>query len=240
MRRTALLVLPLLLASCEPATEVTSPIEPAFAPGGNKPPTSTMVPSATTIHDVWQGGAAQTDVRSDGSGAYVDAVCGVRTWIVVSSDGSNGGRLLPHESSSSCPRSVTLRLVSRHVTNDDGNGNHVDDASSPLGEFDVGEIKMILSNGVGVVNAPTPVAGNSSVTSCFEVSRNGRISGQGLRFDAANFPGSNWLVVETITPNSHYRIHTAPYPNDLAYCKNNNGVSFWHVVVDLELQAISS
>ena len=237
MRRIVLLAL-LLAPACEEAPTVTAPTAPVFASSGKKPPSSTDLPSRTVVHDSWQNGSIETDVRSDGSGTYVDGQCGVGTWITVNSDGSSGARLYPGIESSSCPRRGTLRLANWH-RGFNPDGTHDDVSAASLGEFAIREIKLLLHNGATVVNAPTRVDGLAG-TSCFKVGRSGRISGMGLRFDAVNFPGSNSLVVTTLAPHSHYRVRTQAYPNNLAYCENDSGISFWHVVVDLEFQANSN
>lgn len=213
----------LLLATSFACAEF--PVEPAgesaiaFAKGGGKPQPAPSV--RLTIQD---GG-----VLSDGQGSYVAGECGFAGSFNIAED-LTGANMHLSGDPEGCPaaRSATLRLLVRHVTDDP----HVDDATDPLGEFAIAQFKLVLTNNVGVVNASEPLPGTSAPTSCFEVGNSGRKTGRGLRFDAVNFPGSNSLVVTSLG-NGAWQARTAPYPNNVAYCENDDGISFWHVDMDL-------
>ena len=60
------------------------------------------------------------------------------------------------------------------------------------------------------------------------------MSGSGLRFDPVGYPGSSSLDV-TQTGTNSYHVQTRPYPDNIAYCEDNNGISFWHVVLDVDV-----
>jgi hypothetical protein len=30
-------------------------------------------------------------------------------------------------------------------------------------------------------------------------------------------------------------VQTRPYPDNVAYCQDNDGISFWHVIMDFEV-----
>jgi hypothetical protein len=106
---------------------------------------------------------------------------------------------------------------------------HLDD-SAPVGAgtFALDNVKFDLT-GLMVVNA-TPA--------CHKIGRNGKLTGRGLRFDPVNAAGSNAVMVEDLG-GGLWHFFSAPYPNNLAYCEDNSGVSFWHVNVDLMVQALS-
>lgn len=231
-RWMAVLTAGLMVAvACEQAP-LAPPGDPAFAKGGKPAPETTSWPMVLTVFDEHAPGQP-ADVLSDGLGDYVDGQCGVVATMNVRSDGKMGGHLAPAGEASTCPRAATLHLLVQHLTDDP----HVDSAESPRGAFAVTNFKFVFDTGNLVVNAPVPLPGTTAPSSCFEVSRNGRYSGQGLRMDATNFPGSNSLeVIELGT--RHYRMRTRPAPDNVAYCHDGNAVTFWHVAVDMEVRAL--
>lgn len=215
-----------LAAAC---ADIAAPdgLDPAFAPGGNggggKPPSLTMVGASVD----GLGG----DLNGDGLGAYVNGTCGVQANFLIRSDGNNGMHFYPAASSSSCPRTATVNMAVRHVSAD-----HSEDEIVPLGDFYVTQIKGNLDGHVMVVNAAQSVSG-APITPCFDIDRRGRVGGgQGMRFDPNTFPGASTIQV-TQLGDLHYRMQTRPYPDNIAGCNSNGVLTFWHVDVDLTVQA---
>jgi len=196
-------------------------------PRGNQQPT--QFPSIMTIED------AGTDLVSDGKGAYQNNICGVWSVANLWSTGTWGFQLtpagvsIPKSEKAACtgiaPRTATMRLAVKHLSN----SPHLDDpASSAGGIYSVGNLALTYSGG-SLFNGPTP---------CYYVSRNGSLSGKGLRLDSQNYPGSDDLIREDLG-NGLWHLYTAPYPNNLAYCEGTAGISYWHVVVNVQVQILS-
>ena len=75
---------------------------------------------------------------------------------------------------------------------------------------------------------------NPKGATCFNVGRNGRVTGAGLRFDPVGYPGSSSLEM-TRTASGGYILQSRPWPDNLAFCEDNDGVSFWHVTLALDV-----
>jgi len=203
----------------------TTPVEPGaqLAKGGPNP---TQYSSVTTILD------AGADLVSDGKGAYQDNVCGVWSVANLWSTGTWGFQLspagisIPKSERAACtgiaPRTATMRLAVKHLSD----SPHLDDPASPDGgTYSLGNLALTYTGG-SLFNGPTP---------CYYVSRNGSLSGKGLRLDSQNYPGSDDLIREDLG-NGLWHIHTAPWPDNLAFCEGDTGTSYWHVVVNVQVQ----
>jgi hypothetical protein len=82
-------------------------------------------------------------------------------------------------------------------------------------------------NGVAKINAPT--------LACFHLSRGGKgMSGIGMRFNSAAYPGSSYLNV-TVNGDRLWHIETATYPDNIGYCEGDLGVSFWHMNINIDV-----
>ena len=194
---------------------------PELAPPQPAPGTG---PILVTLQDLMASGTP-TNLLSDGRGAYVNAVCGVTAHTA-----DNGGVLFAYLSpasttpAASCggARRATVRMSFRHLSDDP----HVDDTSRRIEDLALGEIAVGV-NGVAKVNAPT--------LACFHLSKGGRsMSGIGMRFNSAAYPGSSYLNV-TVTGDRLWHVETAPYPDNIGYCEGDLGISFWHMQVSLDI-----
>lgn len=218
--------LALATVSCSDLSTIPDQPTVELAKGG---PPQTSLPIAMTFED------AGADLVSDGKGPYQSNVCGVAA--AANLDGtawgfqmSPRGANIPKSQTAACagiaPRSGTIRLTLKHVSD----SPHVDDpAGSGGGTFSLGNLALTAAGG-SKINGPTP---------CYHVGHNGSLSGLGLRLDSQNFPGSNNLIRENLG-NGLWHIYTAPYPGNLAYCEGDNGISFWHVVVNIRVQILGS
>lgn len=176
----------------------------------------------------------RADLMADGKGAYQNGVCGVYAVANIDASGTGyqmapRGASIPKSQAAACagiaPRGATMRLAVKHVSDNP----HVDDpAPTDGGTFNLVNIKL-APLGATVINAGP---------ACFHVDRNGRIMGLGLRLDSQNFPGSNNLVRNDLG-GGLLHVFTAPYPNNVAFCEDDSGVSYWHVVVDLQVQILT-
>lgn len=219
----------LVAASCsEPSTVPDGP-GAELAKGG---PAPTQVPIVMTLVD------AGTDLVSDGKGAYQNGVCGVSA--VANFDGtawgfqmSPTGASIPKSQAVACagiaPRAGTITLALKHVSDGPLADDHVDVTAGNGGTFNLQNLALTAAGG-SKINGPTP---------CYHVARNGSLSGLGLRLDSQNFPGSNNLIRDNLG-NGLWHIYSAPWPGNMAYCEGDNGVSFWHVVVDIQVQILGS
>ena len=229
MKGIRLLIIGLSAASaCQEAQEplpTTPDVPPLFARPTPPPGTG---PISVTLHAQTVSGLATT-LLSDGRGPYVHNTCGVSASI-----GENAGTLFMYLTPAgttppaSCggPRSATVRMVVRHLSDDP----HVDDPTSPIGDLSLGNMAVGL-NGVAKINAPT--------LACFHSTKSGKgMSGIGMRFNPAVYPGSDYLMVTT-TGNRLWHIETAPYPDNVGYCEGDLGVSFWHMEINLDIHPAS-
>lgn len=190
-----------------------------------KPPASTTYPAQVTI--------VAGDLIDDGRGAYRDGQCGVFAKWTESDAGPSfnfvpAGTSIPSAQVATCggttPRAVTLHLHTKHLSD----SPHVDDANSPAGSGVFLMNQFATGAGGGTkINAPP---------ACFLVSRNGRVTGRGLRFDADGYAGSSDLIRENLG-NGFWRIHSPE--GALAWCEDNSGISLWHVSVDLQVQVLN-
>jgi len=194
--------------------------------GGGKP--APPPPAVFTLHDL-DVGEAPTGFRSDGRGPYADGACGVYATIFLDDTRGMSANLLPKRDSANAvatcgyAREANVHLLVRHLSDDP----HVDDTSTPIGEREVFQVGVRLDGGTLLLNTRQ---------ACFKILRSGKASGYGLRFNPGAFPGSSPVDVAQLAAG-HYRVQTRPYPDNLAFCEDNSGVSFWHVVVDFEVQA---
>ena len=158
-------------------------------------------------------GRRRTDPPSgDSRGAYTSGECGVNAYTVVGAANDLAAHMWPAASTpaASCggARSATVRMLVRHVSDDP----HVDDDTNPVGDLVLGNIAVGV-NGVAKINAPT--------LACFHSSRGGKgMSGIGMRFNTAAYPGSSYLNV-TVTGDRLWHIETAPWPNNIGYCEGD-------------------
>lgn len=208
------------VACSDGATAPNADASPQFAKGGGKPGGSTP----TSYPAVWT--MADLGIASDGGGAYRDGACGVTASLNLRTDGQWGSNMDPDAAGGTCVRSATLTLAVRHVSDTP----HVDDTSTPLGVFGIGNFGFVLDSGVGKVN---PLAG-VSVQPCFTTGRNGRTAGVGMRFDPSAYPGSSSLLVSG-SVETGYLVSTRPYPDNLAYCDTNGTVDLWHVDMRIDI-----
>ena len=156
---------------------------------------------------------------------YSDGVCGITAVMNSDTSGVTGafGTLDP-----SCGRQpVTLILQSRHL-GVDANGNDIDDVSALPIVSQVGNMKF-HDGGNGLIDA---MVINS--VSCLHRGKNGRYAGVGLRFQSADYPGSDDLTL-SISGTNVWQIASQPYPDNIAYCDGDatGGVSYWHVAVSI-------
>ncbi|HEX9165385.1 MAG TPA: hypothetical protein VF862_05715 [Gemmatimonadales bacterium] len=194
-------------------------------PGGTgpelAPPSSSQVPLEITL-------APGTDLIPDGKGSYRDGVCGVFAKWTDSDAGASlnfvPGSSVPKSQIAACagiaPRTISLALRVKHL-NDDPHEDVTDGPGS--GTFAMNQFAMAVGGGTKI-NAPP---------ACFLVSRTGKVSGRGLRFDADNYVGSDDLIRED-QGNGLWRFYSPP--DALAWCEDNSGISLWHVVVDFTAQ----
>ena len=213
------------MTACADSGEPSNP--PAdFAKAGG-PATTTTYPLAVTL------GAAGGDLLSDGKGAYQSEVCGVNGW--ASFDGTNWsfimsptGSAIPRSEVAACtgiaPRAATMTLATKHLSDNP----HLDETGSiGSGTYNLGNIKLPPLGGT-VINAGP---------ACFHITKSGRISGLGLRLDADNYPGSNDLIREDLG-GGQWHAYTAPWPNNVAFCEDDTGTSYWHVNVDITISVL--
>jgi hypothetical protein len=182
-------------------------------------------PISETILD-FTATSEPTHLRSDGRGAYTNGVCGVNASTAGDAANELAVSLWPAASTpaASCggARSATVRMLVRHL----GDDPHVDDDTTPVGDLVLGNMAVGV-NGVAKINAPT--------LACFHSSRGGRsMSGIGMRFNTAVYPGSNYLNV-TVNGDRLWHIETAPYPNNIGYCEGDLGVSYWHMNLSIDI-----
>lgn len=205
-----------LLAACSESPVMPEDLSPQFAK-----PAPDVFPSRFTIP------ASGPGVFGDGLGDYVDGVCGVGARIGTNPSTGNLVAILnlPQSPAGGCSlRTVTLRLGLQHLgVNPDGSHNDV--AATPPGgpDFAVSSVK-IGEEGAGTVNSNV----------CLHLSRKGTYTGAGMRFWSAGYPGSNDLVV-TIGPAGYWHVTSQPYPDNVAYCDGDAGLTYWHVDVDLNV-----
>jgi hypothetical protein len=176
----------------------------------------------------------ETDLTSDGKGEYRDGVCGVIAYTIPDVEPgfhmSPAGGSIPKSQTAACagiaPRAATLRLGLQHLSSTP----HVDDPAPAIGgSFPLGNL---ASSPLGATKI------NSGGGVCFHVDRRGSLSGRGLRFDPVNYPGSNSLIRDNLG-GGQYHIYSAAYPDNIAYCEGDTGITFWHVVVDLNIQVLN-
>lgn len=220
-----LFVVSLALAACDEA-EPTAPEVPSavsLAKGGSGgPPGGEAFPVSFVIHD--ELGGAPTGLVSDGEGPYAEGECGVDAWLnddvaFMNPDGDRVGR---DEVCAVLPRSAAVTLAVRHVSDDP----HVDETLAAPLTGDLTNIKMGASNGRATINIGAL---------CAFTQQSGKTSGLGLRFNPehATFPGSDFLDVTD--DGTTLRFTSKPYPDNVAGCENEDGVSYWHVDVDVEV-----
>lgn len=216
--RTLVAALSLFLLACSDAPVGPSP-DPQFAKGGG----------ATTLRVDFSLPDAGTDLTGDAKGLYRDGVCGVwGSWadiVYLAPAGSS----VPRDQKAACsgiaPRTMSLTLRSRHVSDDP----HVDVTESPLtgGVFGVDNVKFgRLDAGdptaTGVVNVPGM---------CFLTDARGRTSWVGLRFNASNYAGSDDLGKAAVPGG--WRFTSRPFPDNLAHCGEGSSAALWHVDLDV-------
>jgi hypothetical protein len=173
------------------------------------------------------------DLIPDAIGSsYKDGVCGVfAKWSdadAISFSFTPAGSV-PKSQTAACtgipPRKVSLALRVRHLSAD--RADHSQDVTfgTSLGTFEVTNLARGAGGGTKI-NAPP---------ACFLVSRTGKVSGRGLRFDADNYVGSDDLIRENLGSE---RIRFYSPTDALAWCEDNSGISLWHVVVDFTVRKL--
>lgn len=218
-----LLALVAALAACEQAPTAPTPeVDVHLAKGGNGGPPNAAASVSFVIHDELDGAA--TGLTSDGAGAYTEGECGVDAWLddVVAFMNPTGERVSKDEVCAVLPRSATVTLAVRHVSDDP----HVDETLGTPLTGSMTNIKLGHSNGRATINVPL-----CAITD----PKSGKTSGLGLRFNPehATFPGSDFLAVSD--DGTTLRFTSKPYPDNVAGCENEDGVSYWHVDVDVEV-----
>lgn len=213
----------LALSGCQNAPQ-SLPTDPGGAQLAKPGPVPGTGPISVTLHDL-TGSGTPTELVSDGRGPYTGGVCGV-TAHTASNAGTLFAFLWPAATTpaASCgaARAATVRMLTRHISD----SPHVDDAASPIGDLSLTEIAVGL-NGVAKINAPT--------LACFHSSRGGKgMSGIGMRFNTAVYPGSSYLSV-TMTGDRLWHVETFPYPDNIGYCEGDLGVSFWHMNINFDV-----
>jgi hypothetical protein len=205
-------ILLLAATACSESPTSAPAIEPSFARGS-------QVPRADfTILD------AGMSLVSDGKGTYVDGMCGVwGSWTTDQTYLAPAGAKVPKSQQATCegiaPRTATLTLAVRHVS-DDG-VNHVDDANSPVGSgvFAVSDVKFAWGGAQATVV-------NASPAPCGTI---------GLRFTSVTYPGTNNVVRDDLG-GGLWHMYTQPWPDNIAYCEVGGVASYWHVALDLYVQ----
>lgn len=171
------------------------------------------------------------DLVSDGKGPYRDGVCGVSARFTNPDAGSfklsPRAASIPKSQTAACagiaPRTATLLLHTRHLHDDP----HLDDSDNPAGSGTFGLSSFQTYEVAGtLINAPP---------ACFMVSKSGRVTGRGLRFDVDSYAGSDDLIREDLG-GGQWRIYSPP--GALAWCEDNSGISRWHVNVELRAQVL--
>jgi hypothetical protein len=192
------------------------PFDPVSAKGG---------PSTTQRAD-WTITDAGLNLTSDGKGPYKDGICGASgVWGTDVTHLATGQAKIPRSQQASCvgiaPRKAAVTLAVRHISDNP----HVDDAASPAGSgtFDVANVKF----GWGEAMATT-INASGSTPFCGSL---------GLRYTPVTFPGTNHVVREDLG-GGLWRMYTRPWPENIAYCENNDIAAYWHVSFDLYVQII--
>ena len=201
------------LAACTesgPTSPAPTEERPAFAKGG--PPATKNLNFAITD--------AGMSLVSDGKGTYANGICGVvGVWQDIMHLAPAEGSI-PKSQKAACsgiaPRGATLTLAVRHVTY---TPTHVDEYPTPA-TYAVQNVKF----GFGAAAASTINAAGSCGT-------------VGLRFTSVTYPGSNDLNRVDLG-GGHWHMYSDAYPNNLAYCDNGSGVTYWHVAVDLNVDVV--
>lgn len=211
------------LAACEQApTAPAAEVDVHLAPGGNGGPPNSAASVSFVIHDELDG--VDAGLTSDGAGAYSDGECGVDAWLddVAAFMNPTGERVGRNEVCDVLPRSATVTLAVRHVSDDP----HVDETLATPLTGSMTNVKLGHSNGRATINVPL-----CAITD----PKSGKTRGLGLRFNPehASFPGSDFLDVTD--DGTTLRFTSKPYPDNVAGCENEDGVSYWHVDVDLEV-----
>lgn len=213
----AMLVTMMLVACGDPSVSPTAIVAPVRT-SGNAPAASP--PGVVTLP------VTGMSLVSDNKGDYVNNVCGV----LVSGPSSTGvslwptGSSIPQSQTASCtgvaPRGATLTMAVQHVINVPDM-----DSASVSSTYHLSNFKMGFGAN-GLVNVAVINAGSY----CFYRAKNGSLSGKGLRFDPVNYPKSSYLRYKQTASSWH--VYSAPYPDNLAYCEGDAGISYWHVTVD--------
>lgn len=151
-------------------------------------------------------------LRSDGEGTYIDQDCGVYAWLSGVAFMNPDAARIEREDRSRCGdgrrawasvEGVEYLLTNIHLRPDDW---------------------YTPANAVGTVNAGTV---------CMFVSGNGnKISGKGLRFNPADYVGSDGLNVEKLSATS-WRFWTSPYPDNKGWCEDDTGIRLVHFDLDV-------
>lgn len=204
------LLLVTLAVGCSDSSAPSLTMEVSLAKGGGSPTQKVEYTISGT----------DMSLVGDGKGAYRNGTCGViGTWdeiLYLSPTGANIPRAQKADCSGIAPRSATLTLAVRHISDNP----HVDDASQPPSSYAVQNVKF----GFGAAQATTI----NAPPSCGQV---------GLRFTAVTYPGSDHVVREDVG-GGLWRMYTRPWPDNRAYCENGGVVTFWHVSFDLYVQII--
>jgi hypothetical protein len=213
-----------VLAACDdsPLSPAVQEQTPMFAKGGNggggggKPgggdggPTEGPFPATATI-------LATANLIDDGSGPYVDGVCGVQADV-----GSTIAYLKPaatnirkkDQAACGSGRSATVNLTMQHLSSDPSDHSR-DVVISET--YDLISLKPRLDDG--------PLARMTINTSRCET---------GLEFDDVEYPVANRVLVAADADNTFWVIESQAYPDNVVGCSVGGAVEYFHMDVRVE------